>query len=65
MIQELIQIYPDPTKLWAKRVSELTREAFEGIFAQVNSEWITGDAVEFAVRMLVCNQAMICEVALG
>lgn len=65
MIQELVKIYPGPTKLWATRVAGLTRETFEGIFAQVSSEWITEDAVEFAVRMLLCNQAMIREVALG
>ncbi len=64
LIRELVELYPGPTKLWAHRVCEMTRDGFEGIFGQIDSEWITEDATEFALRMLVCNQAMIREAAL-
>lgn len=65
MIRVLMELYPRSTKFWADRVSALTPDVFEGIFAKIDSEWITEDATEFALRMLVRNQAMIREVAHG
>lgn len=65
MMTELAAAYPEATRLWARRAISIPKDFFTSIFEQISPEWISVEAVEFAIRLLMANQRMISETALG
>ncbi|BCM84102.1 hypothetical protein mvi_25630 [Methylobacterium indicum] len=62
LMAELSAAFPDATKLWSDRIASLTDGQFHDIFARMPADWVSQQAVEFAVRMLRFNRQMIQEV---
>jgi hypothetical protein len=65
VVETLLRAFPGPTRFWSEKLVDLDQSRFSHIFEQVPREIISEYAVQFALRMLACNQQMIREVVLA
>src|SRR5262249_11735313 len=65
MFESLVQLQPDDARFWAERAVAIVPGFFASLFERVPLQSITPNAGAFAQRMLLANQGMIREVALG
>jgi HipA-like C-terminal domain len=65
VLENLVQAFPDPTKLWAAKISEMERSVVESIFSNIPREVMSPEAGDFALELVAYNQRMIREVVLG
>lgn len=61
VMAELARTHPTAAAFWAGRIADMTQADFASVFEQISPEWISTEAVAFALRMLACNQRMIEE----
>ncbi|MGC0326263.1 hypothetical protein ABIG06_006892 [Bradyrhizobium sp. USDA 326] len=59
VLEALIRVAPQATRHWATILSSIPSKVFEDIFARIDPRLITGEAIEFALRMLNANAATI------
>jgi hypothetical protein len=57
--------FPVATKFWANKIASIALSTCKDIFGRINPEIVSGEAIEFALRMLAYNKQMIKEVADG
>jgi hypothetical protein len=65
IVKSLVRLVPEPTRTWAGGLVNLAPIHLETIFQKMPREFISEDAVRFAMRLLAHNQGMIQEVALA
>jgi hypothetical protein len=65
MVAILAESFADPVKLWGDKIANVSNGLFQDILGQVPSDLMSNESKEFALRMIVYNQRMIREVALG
>jgi hypothetical protein len=65
IINFLVETFPTATKFWSNKISAIELSQCRNIFEKFNSDILSEQALEFALRMLAYNQRMIQEVTNG
>ncbi len=56
---------PEPTQFWAQKAVNLSNEMLAAILHQIDGDFISEEAIQFAMRLLRFNKRQISEVVLA
>jgi hypothetical protein len=65
VLAELVRVYPSPSRFWAQKVVNLSEPMIADILRKIDPNFISDEAIRFAVRMLRFNSMQIAEVVLA